>query len=102
MSFDPQLASVGPTGARDAHVLREQEKNMRMTRVLMVGMAVLAISPVLAATERCRSIRSDKERLACFDSEASAAQANKRQAKAKKEADGSTFVDPVESRSAHT
>jgi hypothetical protein len=70
---------------------------MKMTRMLMVGLAVLAISPVLAATERCRSIQSDKERLACFDSEASAAQANKQQAKATKEPDGSTFVDPVES-----
>ena len=67
-----------------------------MTRMLMVGLAVLAISPVLAATERCRPIRLDKERLACFDSEASAAQANKPHAKATKEADGSAFVDPVD------
>ena len=65
--------------------------------MLMVGLAVLAISPVLAATERCRPIRLDKERLACSDSEASAAQANKPHAKATKEADGSAFVDPVES-----
>jgi hypothetical protein len=65
--------------------------------MLMAGLAVLAISPALAATERCRSIRSDKERLACFDSEASAAQASKPHAKSTKGADGSTFVDPVES-----
>jgi hypothetical protein len=68
-----------------------------MIRMLMVGMAVLAVLPVLAAPERCLSIRLDKERLACFDGEASAAQANKQQAKAKKEPDKSTFVDPVES-----
>lgn len=37
------------------------------------------------------------QRLACFDSEASAVQANKRQAKATKEANGSTFGDRVES-----
>lgn len=65
--------------------------------MLMVGLAVLAISPALAATERCRSIRSDKERLACFDSEVSAVQANELQDKPTKKADGSTYVDPVDS-----
>jgi hypothetical protein len=65
--------------------------------MLMVGLSILGTSPVLAATELCRSIRSDKERLACFDSEAVAVQGNKQQAEAAKQTDGSTFVDPMES-----
>ena len=65
--------------------------------MLMVGLSILATSPVLAATELCRSIQSDKERLACFDSEALALQGNERQAKAAKQTGASTFVDPVES-----
>ena len=68
--------------------------------MLMVGMVVLTTSPVFASTELCRSIGSDKERLACFDREAAAVQENKRQTKATTETAGSTFVDPVESLTA--
>lgn len=70
---------------------------MIITRMLMAGLIVLASSPVSATTELCRSIGPDKERLACFDREASPVQANNRQPKSTKETAGSTFVDPVES-----
>jgi hypothetical protein len=66
---------------------------MRITSILMVGLSVLATSPAFAATELCRSIGSDKERLACFDREASQ---DKRQAKPTSETAAPTFVDPVE------
>jgi hypothetical protein len=70
---------------------------MRIDRLLIIGVSVLAISPVLAATEICRSVSSDQERLACFDRESLPVQGSKRQAKAKEEATGSKFVDPVDS-----
>lgn len=70
---------------------------MRIDRLLIMGLGVLAISPVLAATESCRSISSEKERLACFDRESSPVQGSKRQAKAKEDATISKFVDPVDS-----
>jgi hypothetical protein len=69
---------------------------MRIDRLLVIGLSVLAVSPVFAATESCRSIAADKERLACFDRAAPPAQGSKRQAKAE-EAAGSKFVDPVDS-----
>jgi hypothetical protein len=56
--------------------------------MLMVGLSVLATSPVFAATELCRSIEADKERLACFDREASRVQGNERQTKPTKETAG--------------
>jgi type VI secretion system VasI family protein len=63
----------------------------------MISLSVLATSPIYAATETCRSIAAEKERLACFDRAAAPAQGGKRQAKAKEEAAGSKFVDPVDS-----
>jgi len=69
---------------------------MRIDRLLIIGLSVLAISPVLAATEICRSVTSEQERLACFDRESLPVQGSKRQAKAKEEATGSKlFVDEV-------
>jgi len=68
---------------------------MRIDRLLIIGLSVLAISPVLAATEICRAVTSEQERLACFDRESSPVQGSKRQAK--EEATGSKFVDPVDS-----
>ena len=70
---------------------------MRITGMLIVGLSVLATTPVFATSELCRSISSEKERLACFDREASPVQGNKRHTDAIKETAGSTFVDPVES-----
>lgn len=70
---------------------------MRIDRLLTIGLSVLAISPVLAATESCRSISSEQERLACFDRESLPLQGSKRQTKAKEEATSSKFVDPVDS-----
>jgi hypothetical protein len=70
---------------------------MRIDRLLVIGLSVMAISPVLAATEICRSISSEHERLACFDRESLPVQGSKRQAKAKQEATGTKFVDPVDS-----
>jgi hypothetical protein len=54
---------------------------MMIGRLLMISLCVLAISPVFATSEVCHSIKADKERLACFDREASPAHGTKRQAK---------------------
>ena len=70
---------------------------MIIARLLMIGLSLLAVSPVFANAELCRSIRADKERLACFDRKASPVQGSKRQAKATEQTAGSKFVDPVES-----
>jgi type VI secretion system VasI family protein len=68
---------------------------MRIGRLSMIGLIVLAASPAFAAPESCRSIAAEKERLACFDRAAAPAQGSQRQAKAKEA--GSRFVDPVDS-----
>jgi len=70
---------------------------MRIGGLLLIGLSVLAASPVFAATESCRTIAAEKERLACFDRAAAPAQGGKRQAGAKEEGTGSKFVDPVDS-----
>jgi hypothetical protein len=70
---------------------------MRIDRLLAIGLSVMAISPVLAATEICRSISSEHERLACFDRESLPVQGSKRQAKPKEQAASSKFADPVDS-----
>jgi hypothetical protein len=93
-----RFARAAGRGARAGHLcLRQPKKNMIIARLLMIGLSLLTTSPVFATTELCRSIGADKERLACFDREASPVQASKRQAKAAEETTGSKFVDPVES-----
>ena len=76
--------------------LSRQKRNMKLNRMLMVGLSVLVSTPVFATGEQCRSIGSDKERLACFDSEAPPVQGDKQQTRAVKESAGSAFVDPVD------
>ena len=41
---------------------------------ISIGLSILATSPASAVDEQCRSIKSDKGRLACFDREASSTQ----------------------------
>lgn len=65
--------------------------------VIVIGLSILAISPTSAADEQCRSIKSDKGRLACFDREASSAQSiNKEARPATDQKAGAAFVDPAE------
>ena len=66
-------------------------------RLLMIGLGVLAISPVFAASESCNSIEADRDRLACFDRQASPAQGSKPRAKSTKNSADTTYVDPVDS-----
>jgi hypothetical protein len=70
---------------------------MMIDRLLMIGFAVLAISPVFAASEICYSIEADKDRLACFDRQASPAHGQQGAAKSTKSPAGTTYVDPVDS-----
>ena len=94
-----RFARAAGRGARAGRLcrLRQPEENMIIARLLLIGLSLLTTSPVFATTELCRSIGADKERLACFDREASPVQASNRQAKAAEETTGSKFVDPVES-----
>jgi hypothetical protein len=65
-------------------------------RLLLIGVG-LTISPVFAASEICNSIEANKDRLACFDRQASPAQGSKPRAKSTKSPAGTTYVDPVDS-----
>lgn len=66
-------------------------------RLLMICFGVLAVSPVFAAAESCHSIAADKERLACFDRQASPAQGSKPMAKSTKGSAETIYDDPVDS-----
>jgi hypothetical protein len=65
--------------------------------MIATGLSILAVSPASAADEQCRSIKSDKGRLACFDREGSSARSSDTKARpaTDKKAAGA-FVDPVE------
>lgn len=66
-------------------------------RMTAVGLSILAALPASAAEERCRSIKSDRDRLACFDQGALSVQSGNRDARpaTDKKAEGA-FVDPAE------
>lgn len=66
-------------------------------RLSIIGLSILAISPAFAASKVCRSIAGDKERLACFEREASPAQGSKPQVTSTKSPAGPQYVDPVDS-----
>jgi hypothetical protein len=70
---------------------------MRIDRLLMIGLSILATSPVFAAPEGCHSIAVDKERLACFDRDASPGQSKRPHDGPTKNTASSKFVDPVDS-----
>ena len=62
-----------------------------------IGLSILATSPASAVNEHCRSIKSDKERLACFDREASSTQRGNTEARPTTDQKAvGAFVDPVE------
>lgn len=64
---------------------------------IAIGLAVLAYSPAYSADEQCRSIKSDKGRLACFDRETASAQGSLGEVPpATDQKTGEVFVDPVE------
>jgi hypothetical protein len=70
---------------------------LRPAGMMAIGLSILAISPTSAADEQCRSIKSDKGRLACFDQGASSAKSGSREARpaTDQKAEGG-FVDPAE------
>jgi hypothetical protein len=78
-------------------VVEAKGKIMKINQILMVGLSLLVSSPGFATVEQCRSIGPDKERLACFDKEASPVHGSKQQTNATTEPVESTFADPVES-----
>jgi hypothetical protein len=65
--------------------------------MMAIGLGILAASPASAADEQCRAIKSDKDRLACFDRGAVSTQSGTREARpaTDKKAEGG-FVDPAE------
>jgi hypothetical protein len=65
-------------------------------RMIAVGLSILAISPISAADEPCRSIKSNMARLACFDRAASSAQSSIQEARPATDRVGGAFVDPAE------
>jgi hypothetical protein len=70
---------------------------LRAAGMIAVGLSILAISPISAADEQCRSIKSNMARLACFDRAASSAQSSSKEARpATDQKVGAAFVDPAE------
>lgn len=64
--------------------------------IVAIGLCSLANSPASAADEQCHSIKSDKERLACFDRGPPVVQSSREVRPAADPKIGGTFVDPVE------
>jgi hypothetical protein len=51
---------------------------MKTTWIVLAGLALLGVLPTVARAELCGEIRSNRERLACFDREASKMKANRK------------------------
>ena len=65
--------------------------------MMAIGLSILAISPAFAAGEQCHSIKSDKDRLACFDRGMPSAQSSNSEARpATDQKAKGAFVDPAE------
>jgi hypothetical protein len=73
------------------------ERFASISAMTAIGLGILAASPASAAGEQCRSIKSDKGRLACFDRDGSSARSSDAEARPAidKKAAGA-FVDPVD------
>jgi hypothetical protein len=62
----------------------------------IIVFSLLALWSTMAKAELCRSIRSDKERLACFDREITGSPANKRQTSKTIAKPEQAIIDPVD------
>jgi hypothetical protein len=60
-----------------AHGLFMKADQMNITWVMLAGLALLVVLPTAARAELCGAIRSDRERLACFDRAASKTEADR-------------------------
>jgi hypothetical protein len=67
-----------------AHGLFMKADQMNITWVKLAGLALLVVLPTVARAELCGAVKSDRERLACFERAAS-----------KTEADRSAKVPPL-------
>jgi hypothetical protein len=83
--------------SRFADVPRKGIDHMWRASATAIGLSILAISATAAADEQCRSIKTDKARLACLERGASSDQGSNGEAAAStdRRPDGS-FVDPVD------
>lgn len=64
--------------------------------MMAIGLSILAASPASAAEGQCRSVKSDKDRLACFDREAPSAHSFGEARPATDQKIEGGFIDPVE------
>jgi hypothetical protein len=65
--------------------------------MMATGLSFLAVSPASAAGEQCRAIKSEKNRLACFDRDGSSARSSDAEARpATDKTAAGAFIDPVE------
>lgn len=65
--------------------------------ITAIGLSILVASPMSAAEAQCRAIKSDKDRLACFDRGTASAQTGNKEIRpvTDQKATGA-FVDPAE------
>jgi hypothetical protein len=69
---------------------------MKTRWIVLAGLSLLGILPTVARAELCSAIRSDRQRLACFDREASRTEANARPTSGNLTKPELPIIDPVD------
>ena len=87
------LKAVAPGAARAPR----KAGQLLLAGLVAIGLSLVPVAPMSAAGESCRAIKSEKERLACFDRGAPAAQGGNAPARpATDQRAAPPFVDPAE------
>jgi hypothetical protein len=69
---------------------------MRTTWIVLAAFGLLAVLPAVSGAPLCSAIRSDRQRLACFDREASRTEPNERSTSETLTRPGLAIIDPVD------
>ena len=69
---------------------------MKTTRIMFAALVFLAVLPAASGAKLCSTIKSDRERLACFDREASRAEPGERPTSGSPTKPGLAIIDPVD------
>ena len=85
-SYPPRL------GAR----LLVKAGQMKTAWIMLAALGLLAVLPAVSGEKLCSAIRSDRQRLACFDREASRTEPNERPTSDGLTKPGLAIIDPVD------
>lgn len=69
---------------------------MQIAWIFTVGFGLLAVLPTVAKGESCSAIVPDRQRLACFDREATRTEVNARPTSGNPTKPGPAIIDPVD------